>query len=80
LEFKQAVPTQIDITGLLHYRQSEKELELVWVGTDKEMIRQWAGTHQAETCEFSPLNLEDQFIEFTATETSRQLFRWERSS
>ena len=40
LSFKDTVPAQVDIEGLLHCRRSEKELELVLVGATEDKINQ----------------------------------------
>jgi len=77
LAFAGMPPQDIDIPGLLHQRQNGKELELVLVGNSDEQISQWAETHQVSQYDTAPLNLEDQFIEFTAPEQPKQLFQWE---
>ncbi|MHC4365138.1 MAG: ABC transporter ATP-binding protein, partial [Planctomycetota bacterium] len=40
--FAGTVPADVSIDGLLHLRRSEKELELVLVGTSDEKIAEWA--------------------------------------
>jgi ABC-2 type transport system ATP-binding protein len=77
LVFGDTVPQDIDIPGLLHQRQNGKELELVLVGSSDEQISQWAETHQVSQYDTASLNLEDQFIEFTAPEQRKQLLQWE---
>ncbi len=75
--FAEAVPGQVDIPGLLHSRQNEKELELTLIGTTVEQIDTWAKSAGATYHKDIDMNLEDQFIEFTAPDTNRSLFQWE---
>ncbi|HEW78716.1 MAG TPA: ABC transporter ATP-binding protein [Phycisphaerales bacterium] len=77
LGFEDSVPAEVDIDGLLHCRRSEKELELTLVGTDDEKIAEWANSAGAEKYTIVKMNLEDQFIEFTAPANRRKLFQWE---
>ncbi len=77
LSFADSVPEQVDIDGVLHCRRSEKGLELTLVGTDDEEIAEWAKSAGAENCNIVQMNLEDQFIEFTAPANRRRLFQWE---
>ena len=76
LSFVDSTPADVDIDGLLHCRRSEKELELILVGTDEEKIGKWAKSARAEY-KIVKMNLEDQFIEFTAPAKHRRLFQWE---
>jgi len=75
--FADSVPAEVDIEGLLHLRRSEKELELTLVGTDEEKIAEWAKSTGAVKYQIVPINLEDQFIEFTAPADRKRLFQWE---
>jgi ABC-2 type transport system ATP-binding protein len=75
--FKDSMPTEVDIDGLLHCRRSEKELEVTLVGTDEEKIVKWAKSAGAAQYNILQMNLEDQFIEFTAPPGRRRLFQWE---
>ena len=77
LSFAESVPAEIDINGLLHCRRSEKELELVLVGIDDDKIAEWAESAGAEKYTIVNMNLEDQFIEFTAPANHKRLFQWE---
>ncbi|MHC4396910.1 MAG: ABC transporter ATP-binding protein [Planctomycetota bacterium] len=77
LSFAESVPAEIDINGLLHCRRSEKELELVLVGIDDDKIVEWAESAGAEKYNIVNMNLEDQFIEFTAPANHKRLFQWE---
>jgi ABC-2 type transport system ATP-binding protein len=77
LSFADSAPAEVDIEGLLHCRRSEKELELILVGPTDEQIAQWANNNSAEKHQIIKMNLEDQFIEFTAPPNHRRLFRWE---
>jgi len=77
--FAESVPTEIDIEGLLHCRRSENQLELTLVGTEDEIIAQWAKSAGAEEIQTPKMNLEDQFIEFTAPANRKKLFQWEEA-
>jgi ABC-2 type transport system ATP-binding protein len=77
LAFKDSVPPQVDIDGLLHCRRSEKELVLILVGTDDDKIAELAKSAGAERYHIVNMNLEDQFIEYTAPPGRGKLFRWE---
>jgi len=73
----QPPPTKIDIEGLLHCRASQNELELVLVGTANEKIAEWATCAGALDYQVVNMNLEDQFIEYTAPAGQTKLFSWE---
>jgi len=75
--FANSVPTEVDIEGLLHCRRSEKQLELTLVGTEEAQIAEWAKSAGAEEYHVAKMNLEDQFIEFTAPANRKKLFQWE---
>jgi len=75
--FDDSVPAEVDIEGLLHCRRSEKELEVTLVGTGEEKIAEWAKSTGAVKYQILPMNLEDQFIEFTAPADHKRLFKWE---
>jgi hypothetical protein len=71
------MPENIDVEGMLNYRTFGNELELILVETPDEKIAQWAGSAGAENFEIVPMNLEDQFIEFTEPKRRNKLFQWE---
>ena len=75
--FADSVPTEVDIEGLLHCRRSEEQLELTLVGTEEAQIAEWAKSVGAEEYHSAKMNLEDQFIEFTAPANRKRLFQWE---
>ncbi len=77
LRFTDSLPDEIEIEGLLHCTRSEKQLELTLVGTDDEAIEAFATSTQAESYDVVTMNLEDQFIEFTAPAHRKALFQWE---
>lgn len=77
VSFADSVPDNVDIDGLLHCKRSEKQLELTLVGIDDEKIAEWAKSAGAEECNIVKMNLEDQFIEFTAPANHKRLFQWE---
>ena len=75
--FAESVPADIDIEGLLHCRRDDETLELVLVGTEDEKISNWAESAGAADWQIVKMNLEDQFIEYTAPAGQEQPFRWE---
>jgi ABC-2 type transport system ATP-binding protein len=75
--FSQPPLAKIDIDGLLHRRASQNELELVLVGTADEKIAEWAKSTGALDYQAVNMNLEDQFIEYTAPAGQTKPFRWE---
>jgi ABC-2 type transport system ATP-binding protein len=77
LAFKDSVPPEVNVDGLLHYRRSEKELVLILVGTDDGKIAELAKSAKAEGYHIVNMNLEDQFIEYTVPPGRRKLFKWE---
>ncbi|MHC4204684.1 MAG: ABC transporter ATP-binding protein [Planctomycetota bacterium] len=77
LSFSNSVPADIDIEGLLNHRVTGNELELILVATPQEKVAQWATSAGAENYEIIPMNLEDQFIEFTEPKKREKLFQWE---
>jgi hypothetical protein len=56
---------------------SGNELELILVATPQEKVARWAASAGAENFEIIPMNLEDQFIEFTEPKKREKLFQWE---
>ncbi len=77
LSFVDSVPDDVNIDGLLHCKRSEKQLELTLIDTDDEKISEWAKSAGADNYHIVKMNLEDQFIEFTAPANHRRLFQWE---
>jgi len=75
--FGQAQPETIDIEGLLGSRRSDKELEMILVGTADEKIAEWAKSSGATDYQTINMNLEDQFIEYTAPAGGNKPFVWE---
>jgi ABC-2 type transport system ATP-binding protein len=75
--FNQSLPETIDIEGLLHFRRSDKELEMILVGTADEKIAEWAKSSGAADYQAINMNLEDQFIEYTAHAGRNKPFVWE---
>ncbi|UCC22282.1 MAG: ABC transporter ATP-binding protein [Planctomycetota bacterium] len=75
--FEDSVPTQVDIEGLLHVRRGERELQLILVGVDDEKIAEWSASVGAKSHEIVKMNMEDQFIEYTAPPGHQRLFEWE---
>ncbi|MBN2139252.1 MAG: ABC transporter ATP-binding protein [Sedimentisphaerales bacterium] len=77
--FADSPPAQVDIDGLLHCRRSDKQLELTLVGADDFEVAAWAEAVNALEHHTAKMNLEDQFIEFTAPANRRKLFQWEET-
>ena len=77
LSFANSAPEAVDIDGLLHCKRSAKQLELTLVGTDEKRIAEFAEATKADDHHIVKMNLEDQFIEFTATANHKRLFQWE---
>ena len=77
LSFSGDVPGQVDIGGLLHCKRGDKQLELTLVGADDDKVAALAKSVHAEACNVVTMNLEDQFIEFTAPANQKKLFQWE---
>jgi len=75
--FEASVPSEVNLDGLLNIRQSEKELELILVGTDDDKIAEWVKSSGAEKYQMVNMNLEDQFIEYTAPPVVDRLFKWQ---
>jgi ABC-2 type transport system ATP-binding protein len=75
--FNQSSPETIDIEGLLGSRRSDKELEMILVGTADDKIAEWAKSSGATDYQAINMNLEDQFIEYTAPAGRNKLFTWE---
>ena len=70
-------PEEVAVPGLLHERRSTNRIELTLVGTSDEDIDAWSREAGATECKLMNMNLEDQFIEFTAPRNGRRLFHWE---
>jgi len=79
LYFDDSVPAEVELEGLLHCRRSERQLELTLVGVDEAEVAAWARQVGTERYDFVEMNLEDQFIEFTAPPHRRRLFQWEEA-
>jgi ABC-2 type transport system ATP-binding protein len=75
--FNQSPPQTVDIEGLLGFRRSDKELEMILVGTADEKIAEWAKANGAADYQTINMNLEDQFIEYTAPAGRIKPFAWE---
>ena len=75
--FGQASPEIVDIEGLLSSKRSDKELEMILVGTADEKIAEWAKSSGATDYQAINMNLEDQFIEYTAPAGRNKPFAWE---
>jgi len=79
VHFEDSAPADIELAGLLHFRRSERQLELTLVGVGDAEVADWARQAGAERFDFVEMNLEDQFIEFTAPPHRRRLFQWEKA-
>ena len=76
-EFEKQIPAEINIEGLLHFRSDGNFIEITLTNASEQMIQNWATTVEAKNFREVPLNLEDQFIEFTAPVKKGKLFDWE---
>jgi len=72
-------PDDIDLPGLLHTRRDDRAVELTLIGATDEQVNEWAADVGAASCTFAEMNLEDQFIEFTAPAGGGRLFQWEEA-
>jgi ABC-2 type transport system ATP-binding protein len=77
LHFDRAVPAEVGLEGVVQCRRGEKQMELTLVGAGDAEIAEYAGQAAATRYDFVEMNLEDQFIEFTAPPNHRRLFQWE---
>jgi ABC-2 type transport system ATP-binding protein len=77
--FESAVFAEPNIDGLLHCRRRENTLELILVGTEDRKIEQLAQSAGAKEYEILKMNLEEQFIEYTALLGRTRLFKWEEN-
>lgn len=77
MSFSGEIPGQVDIGGLLNCKRDGKQIELTLVGADDEKIAAFAKSIRAETYNIVAMNLEDQFIEYTAPANHKKLFQWE---
>jgi ABC-2 type transport system ATP-binding protein len=77
--FAGSIPENIDIDGLLHCRKNATELEVTVVGASDDQIAQWAQSVGAQIFHTVDMNLEDQFIEYTAPTNRNKLFAWEEN-
>jgi ABC-2 type transport system ATP-binding protein len=75
--FRDSVPAEVNIGGLLHYGRSQRELEVTLVGAGDDEISEWARLAGAERHQIVKMSLEDQFIEFTAPLGMKKTFQWE---
>lgn len=75
-EFSRSDGSVETLPGLIHYRQDQNLIEATVVKTSEEQILNWAGQH-GSAARLVPMNLEDQFIEFTGPKQARKLFAWE---
>jgi ABC-2 type transport system ATP-binding protein len=79
IAFDEQIPLNIDIAGLLHCRSNGNFLEATVIDTSEQIVQAWAKTVGAKDCIQAALNLEDQFIEFTAPVKKGRLFDWEKN-
>ena len=75
--FNRTLPETINIEGLLHSKRTDNELETVLVNTADEKIAEWAKSSGAVDYQIANMNLEDQFIEYTAPVGKIRPFAWE---
>ncbi len=73
-------PQEIDIPGLLHVKQTDSTVEVIVVTRDDEAIPRWAESRNVDDYHIEHMNLEDQFIEYTASGGTKKHFTWEGTS
>ncbi len=75
-EWTSPPPSGFDLPGVLHYRQDDVVTEWIVVGaTDEQLDRAFAQA-PVKNVACVPMNMEDQFIEFTTPAGSRRFFEW----
>jgi ABC-2 type transport system ATP-binding protein len=67
---------KFNLPGLLHERRNENHLELTLAGTTEQEIVRAIETVGIKEYKLIEMNLEDQFIEFTAKDKKTTLFQW----
>jgi ABC-2 type transport system ATP-binding protein len=75
--FANSSPENINIDGLLHVARNGTEVEITVVGASDQAISEWSHAAGAQTFHIVDMNLEDQFIEYTAPAGRKKLFKWE---
>jgi ABC-2 type transport system ATP-binding protein len=75
-EFSRAGGSVETLPGLIHYRQDENLIEATVVKTSDEEVLHWA-RQQNSSARLVPMNIEDQFIEFTGPKRAKKMFAWE---
>ncbi len=75
--FPDAPPKELTLPGVLHERRGANQIELTLVGTSDKDIEAWSTNAGATEYKLIAMNLEDQFIEYTAPANGRGLFQWE---
>lgn len=75
--FDKQIPAEINIEGMLHFRSDGNLAEITVINTTEQVVQAWAKSIGAKDCRQVSLNLEDQFIEFTAPVKKGKLFDWE---
>ena len=75
--FEGGVPETIEVPGLLNKRQNQNHLELTLIRTTDAEIEEAVAKSGAKEYKIIEMNMEDQFIEFTAREKTKHLFQWE---
>ena len=72
----EAVEAEID--GVLRCKRNDNELVLTIVDPQDEQLEKFAEKTSARDCSPVSMNIEDQFIEFTAPAKKSGLFQWEK--
>jgi ABC-2 type transport system ATP-binding protein len=71
------LPAGFDLPGTMHCRQDDSITEWIVVGTTDEQMDQTFAQAPVRSFSCVPMNMEDQFIEFTTPAGNRRLFEWE---
>ena len=76
-EWSAPVPAGFDLPGVLHRRQDQSVTEWIVIGATDEQLEQAFAPAPVKSFSCIPMNMEDQFIEFTSPAGTRRLFEWE---
>jgi ABC-2 type transport system ATP-binding protein len=71
------LPDGFTLPGTVHCRQDDSVSEWIVVGATDEQLEQTFAHTPVKNYSSVPMNMEDQFIEFTSPAGNRRLFEWE---
>jgi ABC-2 type transport system ATP-binding protein len=79
LTFAGDPPREVDWPGIVREHRLPNRLELTLVNASQEKLQKLAANLGATEYRLAAMNLEDQFIDFTAPQRERGVFQWENS-